>query len=192
MSQFYREDGTVVPVTVLHVPRNVILQKKQIEGDGYEAVQIGAGDRREQLVSKPQRGHFGELGSFRFVCEFRGDQLAGARSDEIGVDQFVVGDRVTVSGTSKGKGFQGVIKRHGFHGSSQTHGHRHNVRKGGSIGATGLNRVIKGMKMPGRMGGDRTTVKNLEIVHIDAENHKLLVRGAIPGIPGSMIELYKK
>lgn len=189
MSQFFREDGVVIPVTILDIPRNIVLRNKTTDSDGYNALQVGAGEKKEKNIGKAQLGEFADLGNFRFVCEFAG-QSELERGAELIIEQFTAGDIVCVTGASKGKGFQGVVKRHGFHGSTSTHGHRHNVRKGGSIGATGLNRVMKGMKMPGRMGNEQTTVKNLQIVHLDPERNQILIKGAIPGRRGSMVKIY--
>jgi large subunit ribosomal protein L3 len=192
MTQMFTEEGLVIPATVITVPNAVVTQVKTTEKDGYNSVQIASGDRKEKNIAKPQRGHFGDLGNFRFVKEFRlndGETTDLKVGDSLAADIFEVGDIVAVSGTSKGKGFQGVVKRHNFSGAPTSHGHRHDTRRPGSIGATGPQRVFKGTRMAGRTGGDRITVKNLEVVAVDAKNHQLLVKGAIPGRKGTMIEV---
>ncbi len=188
MTQFFNENGVVVPATIISVPEAVVTQLKTQDKDGYVAVQIAAGERKEKNIAKPQKGHFGDKGNFRFVKEFRTDtELKLGETLNAGV--FQVGDIVEVSGISKGKGFQGVVKRHGFSGAPTSHGHRHDTRRPGSIGAGGVQRVFKGTRMAGRMGSDRVTVKNLEIIAVDAQNQKLLVKGALPGRRGTLLEV---
>ena len=190
MSQMFDAAGRVVPVTLLRVAPNTVLAIRTKDKDGYEAVQVGAGLRREKNIARPQRGHFKDLGSFRHVKEFRtGEEMR--RGDTIDVSVFAEGDTVKVSGLSKAKGFQGVVKRHGFHGAPKTHGTKHAHREPGSIGggARAGGRVPKGMRMAGRMGGARITVLNLKIAKVDAENNMLVIRGAIPGRRGTLIEV---
>lgn len=193
MTQIFDSEGNVIPVTLVHVLPNTVIQAKTKEKDGYEAVQVGAVERKPKNVAKPQRGHFKDLGNFLFVREFRklptADYQLPARGEKIDVSRFQEGDIVRVSGISKAKGFQGVVKRHGFHGAPATHGTKHAHREPGSIGPTWPQRVIKGRRMAGRMGGERITVKNLKIAKVDAENNILAVRGAVPGRRGTLIEI---
>ena len=192
MTQFFGEDGVVAPATLLLAGPVVVLQTKNKEKDTYSAVQVGYGKKRN--ITKALAGHFGELGSFRHVKEFRlgeGDSSEGAlnRGDVIDVSVFTPGDVITVSGVTKGKGFEGVVKRHGFHGGRRTHGQKHSEREPGSIGATGPQRVFKGTRMAGRMGGDRVTVKNLRVLAIDKEKNEMLISGALPGRRGTLLEI---
>lgn len=189
MSQIFDKEGNVIPVTFVRATPNVVLRTKTKEKDGYEAVQLGFGTRNQKNIKKPQRGHFKNLGNFKFLKEFRTKNLELSRGDKIDVSVFQEGDIVKVGGVSKAKGFQGVVKRHGFHGASKTHGTKHAHRQPGSIGATWPQRVIKGRKMAGRMGGERVTVRNLKIVKVDAENNMLAIKGAIPGRRGTLLEI---
>ncbi len=186
-------EGNVVPVTLVHAASNVVLHIKTRERDGYEAVQIGAGARKAKNIRKPQRGDFADLGNFRYVREARinGEESGLKRGDAFNVSIFNGGDAVKVAGISKGKGFQGVVKRHGFHGAPATHGTKHAHREPGSIGGRGRagGRVSKGMRMAGRMGGERVTVKNLKIVKVDVENNMLAISGAVPGRRGTLLEI---
>jgi large subunit ribosomal protein L3 len=189
MTQVYDETGRVHPATVLLATPNTITQVKTLEKDGYTAVQIGFGERKEKRVNKAQR----PKGLFTAVREYRADEdekITDEAGTTVTVDQmFAVGDEVIVSGTSKAKGFQGVVKRHGFHGGPRTHGQAHNERSPGSIGGGLRRRVPKGMRMGGRTGGRRITVKNLTIVGVNAEKNQLIVRGAVPGRRGTLIEV---
>lgn len=187
MTQIFDREGNVVPVTLVRALPNVVIQTRTQEKDGYEAVQVGTGERKEKNIARAQKGHFKDLGRFRYVREFRGN--TGERGEKIDVSTFQEGDTVKISGISKSKGFQGVVKRHGFHGAPKTHGTKHAHRQPGSIGATWPQRVIKGMRMAGRMGGDRVSVRNLKIVKVDSENHMLAVKGAVPGRRGTLIEI---
>lgn len=190
MTQIFQEDGTVIPATIISVPEATVTQVKTSDTDGYTAVQLASGDRKEKNINKAQLGHFGEGNTFRFVREFRVDDTEGLeKGATISVDTFEVGDTVTVSGVSKGKGFQGVVKRHNFSGAPTSHGHRHDTRRPGSIGATGPQRVFKGTRMAGRMGSDRVSVKNLKVVAVDAQSQQLLVKGAVPGKRGTLLEI---
>ncbi len=192
MTQFFNEDGVVVPATIISVPKSVVTQVKTVETDGYNAIQIASGERKEKNIAKAQLGHFKGLGNFRFVKEFRlkdGETSDLKRGDELQADIFEAGDSISVTGVSKGKGFQGGVKRHGFKGAPNTHGHRHDTRRPGSIGATGPQRVFKGTRMAGRMGSDRVTVKNLTVVAVDMKNNQLLVKGAVPGKRGTLLEI---
>lgn len=195
MTQFFTEEGIVIPATIIAVPKATITQIKSIESDGYNALQLASGDRKVKNINKAQQGHFGDKGNFRFVKEFRlrdGETSELKTGDVIDASVFEVGDNVSVSGVSKGKGFQGVVKRHGFSGAPTSHGHRHDTRRAGSIGATGPQRVFKGTRMAGRMGSDRITVKNLEVVAIDTVNGQLLVKGALPGRRGTLLEIVSR
>lgn len=191
MSQVFDSDGNVAPVTLVRVTPNVVLQAKTKEKDGYEAVQVGTGERKQKNIAKSQRGHFKELGNFRYVREFRPNR--GSTPLESGgtidISAFKEGDIVKVSGISKSKGFQGVVKRHGFHGAPATHGTKHAHREPGSIGATWPQRVVKGRRMAGRMGGERVSVRNLKIVKVDTENNLLAIKGAVPGRRGTLLEI---
>lgn len=195
MSQIFDSSGNVVPVTLVRAVPNVVLQQKTKEKDGYEAIQVGVGERKQKNVKKPQQGHFKNLGNFQYAKEFRSDKRqvtsdkAYNRGDKIDVTIFQEGDVVKVSGISKAKGFQGVVKRHGFHGAPATHGTKHAHREPGSIGATWPQRVIKGMRMAGRMGGVRVTTKGLKIAKVDQENSLLAIKGALPGRPGTLLEI---
>ena len=195
MTQFFQEDGVVIPATIVSVPGAVVTQVKTVESDGYNAIQIASGERKEKNIPKAQIGHFKGKGNFRFVKEFRlkdGETSDLKTGDEVKLDIFEVGDMVTVSGVSKGKGFQGGVKRHGFKGAPTSHGHRHDTRRPGSIGATGPQRVFKGTRMAGRMGSDRISVKNLKVVAVDTENNQLLIKGALPGKRGTLLEIIAK
>lgn len=199
MTQIFGEDGKVQPATVLSVESAIISQIKTKEKDGYSAVQIGSGSRREKNTSKPVKGHLKDVDpssdkerNSAVLKEFRmEDTSALNKGDKILIDTFVVGDNINVSATSKGKGFQGVVKRHGFHGGPRSHGQKHSEREPGSIGGGGRSggKVIKGMRMAGRMGGDRITVKNLKILGIDKDNNEILISGAIPGRRGTLVEI---
>ena len=191
MTQVFGEDGKVEPATLLGVGPMVVTQIKTKEKDGYNALQMGFGTRREKNVSKPVRGHTKELGIFAKLKETRMDDVGETKRGDIFVDIFEVGDKVRVSAISKGKGFQGVVKRHGFHGGPRSHGQKHSEREPGSIGGGGRDggRVAKGMRMAGRMGGERVTVKNLKILAVDKESNEILISGAVPGRRGTLVEL---
>jgi len=191
MSQIFAEDGQVFPVTIINAGPIVVTQVKGQEKDGYGAVQFGYGEKNKKNINKAITGHIKEKGNFRVLREFRGGKDASSlkEGDQIDISVFEEGDTVEVSGITKGKGFQGVVKRHGFHGGPRSHGQKHSEREPGSIGATGPQRVFKGTRMGGRMGGDRVTVKNLKIVSIDKENNKVAVLGAIPGRRGTLVEI---
>lgn len=192
MSQIFDATGNVVPVTLIRVTPNVVVQVRTKEKDGYSALQIGTGERKVKRIAKPQIGHFKELGNFRYVREVRLNESATTeRGNAFDVSIFSEGDMVRVSGISKSKGFQGVVKRHGFAGAPKTHGVKHAHRQPGSIGGGGRagGRVFPGMRMAGRMGGDRISVRNLKIVKVDVENKILAVRGAVPGRRGTLVEI---
>lgn len=182
MTQLFRDDGTVVPVTVIAAAPNTVTQVRTGENDGYVAVQVGAGVRKEKRVAKPQRGAWKDLGLFAKAREFRLETTEGLeRGTKIDVTTFQPGDTVQVTGTSKGKGFAGVVKRHHFKGGPASHGHKDNLRAPGSIGATFPQHVMKGTRMAGRMGHEQVTVKNLQIVAVKPETNELWISGAIPG-----------
>jgi large subunit ribosomal protein L3 len=198
MTQIFGEDGKVAAATVLSVGPATVSQIKTKEKDGYNAVQIGSGSRREKNISKPMKGHLKNIGlpegeaSPATLKEFRMDDVSALnKGDKILIDAFEVGDKITVSAVSKGKGFQGVVKRHGFHGGPRSHGQKHSEREPGSIGGGGRSggKVIKGMRMAGRMGGNRITVKNLKVLDIDKNSNEMLVSGAVPGRRGTLIEI---
>ena len=184
MTGFFTSEGRYVPVTVIEAGPCVVTQIKTRATDGYDALQLGFGERRKSRVNKPLQGHFKKSGDlcFQYLREFVvDDPEAYNLGQEITVDMFKVGDRVDVVGTTKGRGFAGVIKRHGFHRGPMTHGSR-NVRRPGSIGCSAWPaKVIKGKKMPGQYGNDRKTIRNLEIIDIRSEDNVILVKGAVPG-----------
>ena len=186
MTQIWQNDK-VVAVTKVQAEPNTVVQVRTEERDGYKAVQLGFGTRKEKNINKAQIGHNKSLGNFAKVREFRFDSEELKTGDKISVNTFQVGDTVDVIGVSKGKGFQGVVKRHGFHGQDKTHGNKDQLRMPGSAGATGPAHVFKGMRMPGRMGADRVTMKNLEVVEIDLENNFLYIKGGVPGARNSLL-----
>lgn len=189
MTQIYDDKGAAIPVTAVTIRGNVVTQVRTKEADGYEALQIGEGSRNASRINKAQKGHFKDLGSFAAVTEFRFDNPTLKVGDKVELAQFKLGDVVRVSAISKGKGFQGVVKRHGFHGGPRSHGQKHSEREPGSIGGGLRNRVPVGMRMAGRMGSDRVTVTNLKVAHIDAEDSVIYVTGAIPGRRGTLVEI---
>lgn len=195
MMQCFLNDGTVIPTTVIQAGPLVVTQVKNPDTDGYTAVQVAFEEQKTSRATKAHLGHtipsqMGTEGSsaFKHLREFR-DIEEIAVGDRITVGAFAKGDVVTISGLSKGKGFQGVVKRHGFHGGPRSHGQKHSEREPGSIGGGLRNKVPKGMRMGGRTGGNRITIKNLEIIGVDAENNQLLVKGAIPGRKGTLVEI---
>lgn len=193
MTQVFDDQGVCHPATILRVSPATVTQVKTAEKDGYTAVQVAAGAQKEQRRNKAQKGHAG--GAFQDVTEFRPRQNFDESVDglekgqTIDVDAFAAGDNVVVSAVSKGKGFQGVVKRHGFKGGPGSHGQKHSLREPGSIGATGPARVFKGTKMAGRMGGEKITVKNLQVLQVNKNENVLLIRGAVPGRKGTLVEV---
>ncbi len=188
MTQIFKEDGSVVPVTVVETRPLVVIREKSGDKDGYQALQFGFGRRKGKNVAKAQKGEWKELGVFEAVRE--GREFGGkTRGDTLDLDQFKEGDVVKVTSVSKSKGFQGVVKRHGFHGAPATHGTKHAHRQAGSIGATWPQRVIKGRRMAGRMGGGRVTLKRVSIVRVDAEKQLMALKGALPGRRGTLVEI---
>ena len=195
MTQLFNQDGTVQPATVIKAGPCVVVQRKTASTDGYEAVQLGLVDERPAKVNKTLAGHYkkANVPPTRVRREVR---LAGADGDpkpgdQVLVSMFANGDRVDVIGVSRGKGFQGVVRRHHFAGGAATHGSMFH-RAPGSIGASSFpSRVIKGMRAPGRMGADRVTIRNLSVINVDADHHLLVLRGAIPGAPGGYVVIRK-
>jgi large subunit ribosomal protein L3 len=187
MTQIFNEEGNVVPVTIVKAgPCPIIRLKKKEDKDGYSAVVIGLAGKKK--LGKRELGQLKGLGNLAHIKEFRVDDSGSLKSgDIISVATFNLGEKIKVTGTSKGKGFQGVVKRHGFHGHSQTHGTKDAVRAPGSIGAGGVQRVFPGIRMAGHMGDEQITVKNLKIAKIDSENNELYIKGALPGTRGSLL-----
>ncbi|MCI9540104.1 MAG: 50S ribosomal protein L3 [Lachnospiraceae bacterium] len=192
MTQIFNETGTLIPVTVLQAGPCVVTQVKTVENDGYAAVQVGFVDKREKLVNKPAKGHFDKAGvSYkRYVRELKLENAAEYEvKAEIKVDIFKEGDKVDASAISKGKGFQGAIKRYGQHRGPMAHGSKFHRHQGSNGSATTPGRVFKGKGMPGQMGGKKVTVQNLEVVRVDAENNIILVKGAVPGPKKCLVTL---
>lgn len=194
MTQIFDKAGLVHPVTIVDAPDAVVVQVKKKEKDGYSAVQLGFGTKSIKNISKPEIGHMKNLGNFRWIKEFRVSDEANLPNvgDKISATElFEESDYINISGVTKGKGFQGVVKRYGFRGGPRSHGQKHSEREPGSIGGAGRDggRVAKGKRMAGRMGGDRITVMNLKIVMVDKENKQIYIEGAVPGIPGTLVEM---
>jgi len=198
MTQVFDDKGNVVPVTVLEATPIVVTQVKTVATDGYNAVQVGYGEKKEKNISKAVKGHVKGLGNFKFIKEFRAydekdvQAIAGMKvGDKIDLSAFKEGDAITVSSISKGKGFQGVIKRHGFKGQPRTHGQKHCERAPGSIsgGTREGGRVPKAMRMAGRMGSDQVTISGLRVIQADVATNELLVLGAMAGRRGTLVEI---
>ncbi len=192
MTQVFNENGALIPVTVLQAGPLAVTQVKTVENDGYNAVQVGFGDIREILVNKPRKGHFAKAGvaNKKYLKEFKFENAADyAVGQEIKADIFAEGERVDATAKSKGKGFQGAIKRHGQSRGPMAHGSKFHRHAGSNGAATSPGRVFKGKHMPGHMGNVKVTVQNLEIVKIDAENNIILVKGAVPGPKKSLVML---
>ncbi len=193
MTQVFDADGTCHPATILVVEPAVISRVKTVEKDGYAAVQVASGSKKKERVGKSIQGQHQEAP--KVVREFRPKAVYGQTVDglaegaKIDASMFAPGDTVTVSAISKGTGFQGVVKRHCFAGGRRTHGQKHSEREAGSIGATGFKRVIKGLRMAGRMGSDRITVKNLTVLQVNPAANTILIKGAIPGRKGAVVEV---
>lgn len=200
MTQMFKDDGTVVPVTLVKIEPNIVVQVKTVETDGYKAIQIGTGTKKK--LNKPAKGHRKALGNFSILKEFRlseprrvavGEPTEASAfkvGDTIDISLFTEGETVKVSGISKGKGFQGVVKRHGFHGMPASHGAHSVLRHAGSIGQRFPQHTLKGMRMAGRMGGVAKSVRGLKIVKVDAANKLLAIIGAVPGNNGGIIEIH--
>ena len=189
MTQVFDENGKVHPATILTAGPSPITQIKTKENDGYCAVQIGCGVKREKNINKPETGHLKGV-SARYLKEFCVEDTAAYKvGEKIDLSSFAVGDVIEVSAISKGKGYQSVIKRHGFKGQPRSHGQKHSENAPGSIGGGLRNRVPKNMRMAGRMGGDKITVKNLKVLGVDEVNNQLLISGAVPGRRGTLVEI---
>jgi len=189
MTQVFAENGDLIPVTVIEATPNVVLQKKTVETDGYEAIQVGFEDKRIKLSNKPEQGHVAKANTApkRFIREFRNVNVGEYEvGQEVKVEIFAEGDVIDVTGVTKGKGFQGVIKRHGQSRGPMAHGSRYH-RRPGSMGPVAPNRVFKQKKLPGQMGGTVVTIQNLEIVKVDAERNLLLVKGNVPGSKKALV-----
>lgn len=192
MTQIFNEDGVLTPVTVLQAGPCVVTQVKTVDNDGYSAVQVGFGDIREKLVNKPKKGHFAKAGvaNKRFLREFRFDNAEEYTvGQEIKADIFAAGDKIDATAKSKGKGFQGAIKRHNLSRGPMAHGSKYHRHAGSNGACSDPSKVFKGKKMPGHMGAVRVTIQNLEVVKIDVENNLILVKGAVPGPKKSMVML---
>jgi len=189
MTQIFTDEGIAVPVTVIEAGPCVVVQKKNSERDGYEAIQIGFGEKRENLFNRPMKGHYEKVGlkPKRYLRELRLEDTGPYEvGQEINVDIFAPGEKVDVVGTTKGRGFAGAIKRHGFHRGPMAHGSKYH-RRPGSLAAKGPARVFKGRKLPGHYGVERVTVQNLEVVRVDAGQNLLAIKGAIPGPRGGLV-----
>ena len=192
MTQIFDEKGNVIPVTVIEAGPCVVAQVKTVETDGYNAIQLGFGEVKDKHINKPEAGHFAKakLANKKHLREFRLDDISNYKvGDEIKLDIFEVGERIDVQGTSKGKGFQGVIKRHGQHRGPMGHGSMYH-RRPGSMGATSTpGRVFKGKKLPGHMGRVTVTIQNLDVVRVDTDKNVLLVKGSVPGPKGAILKV---
>ena len=189
MTQIFSTKGELIPVTVIEVTPNVVLQKKTVDTDGYQAVQLGFCDKKENLATKPEVGHASKANTTpkRFIKEFTGEEMEVFEvGQEVKANIFAEGEIVDVTGTSKGKGYQGVIKRHNFHRGPMAHGSGYH-RGTGSMGSIDAARIKKGKKLPGRMGGEQVTVQNLEVVKVDLEKNVMLVRDNVPGAKNSFV-----
>ncbi len=192
MTQIFNEDGVLTPVTVLQAGPCVVTQVKTVENDGYDAVQVGYADIREKLLNKPEKGQFdkAEVPYKRYLQEFRFDNASEYEvKQEIKADIFAAGDKIDATAISKGKGFQGAIKRHGQSRGPMAHGSKYHRHAGSNGAASDPSKVFKGKKMPGHMGHVQVTVQNLEVVRVDAENNLLLVKGSVPGPKKSLITI---
>lgn len=191
MAEYFSEDGTVIPVTIVSATPITVTRIFEKNKDGYDSVQVGFGTQKKERITKSRAGAM--KGAFyKTLKEFRvkpADKVSVKEGDVIDVTTFAPGDKITVSSISKGKGFQGVVKRHGFSGGPRTHGQKHSEREPGSIGGGLRTHVPKGMRMAGRMGSDRITQKNLQVVFLDKENNLMLIKGAIAGKKGTLVEI---
>ena len=192
MTQIFNEEGKVMPVTVIEAGPCVVSQVKTEETDGYNSIQLGFGAIKESKVNKPERGHFtkANIAPARYLREFRVDSIEDVKvGDELKADIFMAGDKIDIQGTSKGKGFQGVIKRHGQHRGPMGHGSMYH-RRPGSMGSTSTpGRVFKGKKLPGHMGAETVTIQNLEVIKVDLDKNIILVKGSVPGAKGSILKI---
>ena len=192
MTQIFNEEGKVIPVTVIEAGPCVVSQVKTEETDGYNSIQLGFGAIKESKVNKPERGHFtkANIAPARYLREFRVDSIEDVKvGDELKADIFMASDKIDIQGTSKGKGFQGVIKRHGKHRGPMGLGSMYN-RRPGSMGSTSTpGRVFKGKKLPGHMGVETVTIQNLEVIKVDLDKNIILVKGSVPGAKGSILKI---
>ena len=191
MTQIFDENGFVVPVTVIEAGPCTVAQVKSVDTDGYNAVQLGFGEVKDKHINKPEKGHFAKskLAAKKHLREFRVDSADVKVGDEVKADVFVAGDKIDVQGTTKGKGFQGVIKRHGQHRGPMSHGSMYH-RRPGSMGSTSTpGRVFKGKKLPGHMGVQTVTIQNLDVVRVDMDKNVLLVKGSVPGPKGAILKI---
>ena len=192
MTQIFGENGVVIPVTVIEAGPCVVAQVKTLENDGYEAVQLGFGEVKENKLNKPEKGHFAKanIAPKKHLREFRLDSIEGIKvGDKFKADVFVEGEKIDIQGTSKGKGFQGVIKRHGQHRGPMGHGSMYH-RRPGSMGPTSTpGRVFKGKKFPGHMGHVTVTIQNLDVVKVDMDKNVILVKGSVPGAKGAILKI---
>ena len=192
MTQIFDEKGNVIPVTVIEAGPCVVAQVKTVETDGYNAVQLGFGDVKDKHINKPEAGHFAKakLANKKHLREFRLDSIEGIKvGDEVKADVFEAGEKIDVQGTSKGKGFQGVIKRHGQHRGPMGHGSMYH-RRPGSMGSTSTpGRVFKGKKLPGHMGKNTVTIQNLDVVKVDMDKNVILIKGSVPGAKGAILKI---
>ncbi|MCE9585539.1 50S ribosomal protein L3 [Candidatus Nomurabacteria bacterium] len=194
MTEYFSEEGVVIPVTIISAGPITVTRVFEKTKDGYNAVQVGYGNQKESRIQKGPKGQM-KGGFYKTLKEFRlkpTDSTTVKEGDVIDVSAFEAGDKLQVSGISKGKGFQGVVKRHGFAGGPRTHGQKHSEREPGSIGGGLRTHVPKGMRMAGRMGSDRITYKNLKVVYVDKENNVMLIKGALPGKRGTLIEIVSR
>lgn len=189
MTQIFTEEGETKPATIIKAGPVTVTQIKNDTTDGYQAIQVGYGKKSPNKVSRALKGHLKDAGPFLHMKEFRGASDGIETGHTLDVTQFTEGDKITITATSKGKGFQGVVKRHGFAGGRRTHGQKHSEREPGSIGIGGVQRVFKGTRMAGRMGSDRVTVKDVEVLKVDKDTGEIIVKGQIPGRRGTLVEL---
>ena len=192
MTQIFDEKGNVIPVTVIETAGNVVAQVKTVETDGYNAIQLGYGEIKDKHINKPEAGHFAKakLANKKHLREFRMDSVEEYKvGDEVKADIFTAGEKIDVQGTSKGKGFQGVIKRHGQSRGPMGHGSMYH-RRPGSMGSTSTpGRVFKGKRLPGHMGANTITIQNLEVVAVDLDKNVILVKGSVPGVNGAILKI---
>lgn len=192
MTQIFDEKGNVIPVTVIEATPNIVAQVKTVETDGYNSIQLGYGEVKDKHINKPEKGHFAKAGltAKKHLREFRVEDVENYKiGDEVKADIFEAGEKIDVQGTTKGKGFQGVIKRHGQHRGPMGHGSMYH-RRPGSMGSTSTpGRVFKGKKLPGHMGVETVTIQNLEVVKVDLDKNVILVKGSVPGAKGAVLKI---
>lgn len=194
MTQMYK-DGIIKPVTLVEAGPVFVVQIKTKDKEGYNAIQVGFGEKKAKNISKALKKHMKDLGNFRWLREFKitEDELTNFKvGDKIEASVFVDGDKLKITGYNKSKGFQGVVKRHGFHGGPKTHGQKNRYRAPGSIGATHPQHVMPGRRMAGRMGGERVTMKNRKVIQVDSANNLIAILGALPGKKGDLLEVSGK